>query len=368
MTSRGGAAVVSAARGLRTGHRPALDGVRAVAIAMVLVDHIGHEPQWHVGHYGVTLFFALSGYLITGLLFDELAQDGTVSLPRFYLRRAARLLPALVVVVVVCDVLFYLLGDIEAVKASIPALAYVANYAVVVAAEYPPGWAHAWSLAVEEHFYAVWPLALIVMLRRLGTRRALGWTLAACVAALAWRGVVLTLDGWDGRWFLVNHGTLARADALLYGCAVALAVRVGWRPRAWMAAAAPAVVVALVVLDVPDVVEATAGQLVLSVACAVLLACLDYTSPSLARVLSWRPLVWLGAISYGLYLWHYPLLYVAYDLGYQGTLARFVSGGLLATAAAAASFAWVEQPLRRAARARESVVVARLRRRPLRNA
>ena len=357
MASSVDGALVTSAPGVRRGYRPALDGVRGVAVLLVLVDHIGHEPQWHVGPYGVTLFFALSGYLITGLLFDELVRERSVSLTRFYLRRAARLLPALLLVVLVCDLAFLLLGDTTAVKASIPALAYVANYATILDGEYLWGWGHTWSLAIEEHFYAIWPLVLILMLRRLGARRALMWTLVACGVALAWRTVLLTFDGYPGQWFAINHGTVARADALLYGCAAALALRLGWRPRAWMAWAAPAVIVAVFALRLPDGVEATLGQVLISVACALTLASLDHNPTPLARGLSVRPLVLLGVISYGVYLWHYPLLFVAYDLGFEGPVARLLSGGVLGIALAAASYVWLEQPVRRRVRAREDLVV-----------
>jgi peptidoglycan/LPS O-acetylase OafA/YrhL len=346
-----------------TGYRPALDGVRGLAILLVVVDHIGQTPAWHVGHYGVTLFFALSGYLITGLLLDESGRSGgSVSLTRFYLRRAARLLPALLVVVVVCDLLFWALGQTGALKASVAALAYLANYVTILHGDYLRGYGQTWSLAVEEHFYAVWPLALVVLLRRQGLHRALRWTLGACLAALAWRAVLLTFDDWSGQWLAINHGTLARADALLYGCAAALAVRCGWRPRAWMAWASAALVGALTVADLPDDVGATAGQALLAVAGAVLVVCLDHTRTPLRSALSFKPLVAIGAISYGLYLWHYPLLELAHELGYSGVGVRLVAGGLLATALAALSYRWLERPARDAVRAREAALAELVRR------
>lgn len=101
-----------------SGYRPALDGVRAVAILLVVVDHVWHDPPVLLGATGVTLFFALSGYLITGLLVDELQHEGRIDFVRFYLRRSARLLPALVLVVVVCDLLFLAVGDLASVEAS----------------------------------------------------------------------------------------------------------------------------------------------------------------------------------------------------------------------------------------------------------
>jgi len=344
-----------------TGYRPALDGVRGLAILLVVVDHVGQTPAWHVGPHGVTLFFALSGYLITGLLLDEAGRSGgTVSFTRFYLRRAARLLPALLLVVLVCDLMFALVGLTGALKGSVAALAYLANYATILHGDYLQGYGHTWSLAVEEHFYAVWPLALVALLRRQGLRRALGWTLGACVAALAWRAVLLTFDGWSGQWFGINHETFARADSLLYGCAAAMAVRCGWRPRAWMAWASVAAIAALIAIDLPiavdlpDDVGATAGQALLAMACAVLVVTVDHTGSPVRSALSFGPLVRLGVISYGVYLWHYPLLWVGYELGYSDVTARVLVGAVLATVVAAASYRWLERPVRQAVREREA--------------
>ena len=354
-----GAGGAAAASPVRTGYRPALDGVRGVAILLVVVDHVAGTPLWHLGGYGVTLFFALSGYLITGLVADEVTRDGGLSYRRFYLRRTARLLPALLLVVLVCDALFWALGQTSAIKASLVTLAYLANYATVAYGDYLPGWGHTWSLAVEEHFYLVWPVVLVTLLRRRGPRAALRWTLVACLAALAWRGVLLALPYFDGVWFVVNHGTFARADALLYGCAAALALRLGWRPAAWMTWAAAGVVVALMVLRGPDVPVATAGQALLSVASAVLLAGLDHTRTALTRLLAWRPLVGLGVLSYGLYLWHYPLMTLAHLAGLEGAAWRALVGAVVAPAVAALSYRYVERPLRAAARAAEPRLLAR---------
>src|SRR5215217_6929486 len=214
-----------------TGYRPWLDGVRAIAVLMVVAQHILGGTRLDFGYTGVGLFFGLSGYLITSLLLDERDASGRVSLRGFYLRRGARLVPALVLVLVVCDILFLLQGDGDGPLGSLFALTYTANYAQVIDPAAMPAYGPTWSLAVEEHFYLLWPLALLAVTRRWGLRTALAVTLAACLASLVWRAGLTALSAPVG---LLSMGTGERADALLYGCAAAIALRLGWRPKAWM--------------------------------------------------------------------------------------------------------------------------------------
>ncbi|MFC3688991.1 acyltransferase family protein [Aquipuribacter hungaricus] len=355
----------TAAPAVPSGYRPALDGLRGVAIVLVVLDHVWSDPPVRVGPTGVTLFFALSGYLITGILLDEHARTGAVRLGRFYLRRAARLLPALLVAVLVCDVLFVLAGDRASVVASVWGLAYVANYVIAVQGEYLPGWAQTWSLAVEEHFYLLWPLLLLLLLRRRSLRTALLGTLALCAASVLWRLYLLLAPWAEGYDLLLVHGSLARADALLYGCAAAVAVRLGWRlPRGalWPAAA---VVAVLTVLTGGSGWFLVAGQAVLSVAATVVVLAVDgatrgSTGSGVRRALSWRPLVLTGVVSYGLYLWHYPLIYVAFALGLGGSVGgRAVAGILVAGLASWASYRLVEKPVRTWVRANEDRLLRR---------
>lgn len=210
---------------LPSGYRPWLDAIRGLAVIGVVVEHVfsGEGPRvlQGLGETGVAMFFGLSGYLITGLLLGELARTGRVRLGEFYLRRAARLLPALVLVLVVADLGFWLTGRDGFLRPTAYALAYVANYATVLEGGYLMGFGQTWSLAVEEHFYLVWPLVLLVAARRGGVMAVLRVALAGCVVALLWRlGLVLTVDPA----LLLYHGSLERADALLYGCAAAAAV------------------------------------------------------------------------------------------------------------------------------------------------
>jgi peptidoglycan/LPS O-acetylase OafA/YrhL len=333
-----------------TGYRPWLDGVRAIAVLLVAVQHTMGQMPVDLGFVGVGLFFALSGYLITSLLLDERALRGTVSLSRFYLRRAARLVPALVLVVIVCNTLFVAAGDYAPLRGSLAALTYTANYAEVLRGDFVRGFGPTWSLAVEEHFYLLWPLGLLWVTRRHGLRASLAATLGVCVAALLWRA---TLAGLHARHSLLEIGSFERADSLLYGCAAAIAVRLGWRPRRSMVWAGVAAVACMPVAFNHDTYTvAVIAPAALAIAGAVVVAGLDYAPASaLRRVLSLRAIVAIGVFSYGIYLWHGPLMRVAADFGFAGRSWR-AAIVVVSMLVAALSHRLVEAPIRAWARRR----------------
>ncbi|MBA3745929.1 MAG: acyltransferase [Solirubrobacterales bacterium] len=329
---------------LARGYRPWFDGVRAVGLAMVLVQHtIGTLPV-DIGSIGLAAFFALSGYLITGLLLDERAADGSVSLRGFYLRRAARLVPAVVLVVVVCDLLFIIAGDLAPLPGSLAALTYTANYALILDSDFVLGFGPTWSLAVEEHFYLLWPLVLLGITRRWGLRGALWATLAICVTAMFWRGVLALLAAPIN---LIDIGSFERADSMLYGCAAAIAVRLGWRPRGWMFFAGVALyVLTLFATNGHAFAFAVVGSAALAIVSAAMIVCLDYAAaPWIRRALSLRVLVTLGILSYGVYLWHGPAMRLVADFGLPGPGWRGVAA-VASIGIAALSHRYVEMPIR----------------------
>jgi peptidoglycan/LPS O-acetylase OafA/YrhL len=248
--------------------------------------------------------------------------------------------------------LFLLQGDFQPVKGSLFALTYTANYALVLHPGSVEGFGPTWSLAVEEHFYVLWPLALLVVTRRWGLRGALRATVAVCGLALLWRGVLVLADVNSE---LVAIGSLERADAMLWGCAAALALRLGWRPPVGTAWAGLAIVVCLPLYFAHYGNTALVfGNAVLAVAGTALVVGLDYSAPGLLqRVLSLRPLVTVGVLSYGVYLWHGPLMRVAANAGFEGRGWRAVVG-VGAVGFAAASYHWLEAPVRAWVRGRTS--------------
>jgi len=298
----------------RLGYRPALDGLRGVAVLLVLISHARLFGMGGAGQVGVTLFFVLSGFLITSLLIEERERTGRINLGAFYRRRARRLLPALLAVLAVAAVFVGWLVVLP--------LVYVSNWAIVVGTDLDI-LSHTWSLSVEEHFYAIWPLAFIAIRR---TPIAVG--LLAAVFVGAWL-VRLVSGELHAMW-----GTDARADALAIGCL--LAYWFAHRPvRVPALAAVGATVVLAAVSTTADRGFLTSiGLTLIAVAGAVLVA---FAASRRNPLLSSRALGWTGQVSYGLYLWH-PLVF-ALPVGLLGIPASFV--------VAAASHRWIESPFLR---------------------
>jgi peptidoglycan/LPS O-acetylase OafA/YrhL len=312
---------------------PALDGLRGIAIALVLFSHFGGGIG---GQAGVTLFFVLSGFLITSLLLSEHARVGRVSLPAFYMRRARRLLPAIVAMVaIVCA-----LG--VSILVGLAALSYVANWIIIGVGRIDP-LSHTWSLAIEEQFYLVWPLALIALMRW-GSSRMLAVLIVAASASFVWRTVLVVQGATIER---IAFGSDVRADSLLIGCALAVAIMAGVRAR-FSPLVPVAVLIALVPLSGYHWFGMTVGWLAISVVSAVAIAAVLNGW----RPLEWGPLVGLGRISYGVYLWHFPLVYAISE-----TVSPWVRVPLLVIltlAISLASYYLVELPFLRGRRATES--------------
>jgi peptidoglycan/LPS O-acetylase OafA/YrhL len=285
-----------------TQHRPELDGLRGVAVVLVLLSHTqaaGFAVEG--GFAGVTLFFALSGYLITSLLDAEVGKFGRVDLKAFYLRRGLRLLPALFALLVVVAT-GYALDAWPSPPA--PPIASV-PIALVSAAAYVPNWigmgfplgvlGHTWSLGVEEQFYLAWPISLLAGYRLLGPRK-LGAVLVLVAALVSpWRLLLVQL-GYVSHVFA---GTDTHADALLLGAAFAiLRVRapdmVGWLGFGLLVCLA---------LFWPSGRDGLLLYLPAATVASVmaLAGCPDR--------LSWRPIAYIGRVSYGLYLWHFLFLW-----------------------------------------------------------
>jgi len=279
-------------------HRPELDGLRGIAILIVLGAHTG-VPGFADGGggAGVTLFFVLSGYLITSLLLAEREKSGSVDLRAFYVRRALRLFPALaaVLIVVAALVLFGLapsaaLADTNYGVVIVGVVFYVANW-VAVAGQSIGMLGHTWSLAVEEQFYIVWP-ALLLFGMRFGRTKVALVVLLLVFLDTPYR---LFLD-LHGGFMHVFVGTDSRGDALLFGCVLAL-LQIRWHPIAgWLGLLG----VGALAASWPG--DPGLGAQILFIPGAAILGTLAVAG--CPAVLAWRPLAFIGRISYGLYLWH----------------------------------------------------------------
>jgi peptidoglycan/LPS O-acetylase OafA/YrhL len=331
-------------------YRPALDGLRGVAVLLVITRHVVGTRVAGGGPVGVGVFFALSGYLITNLLLLEQRRVGRIDLGRFYLRRAARLLPALVLVLAAVTALTAVRGHLDTNREAIYSLLYLGNWAQIWGPRfhYVP---HTWSLAVEEHFYLVWPVLLIVLLPRLSRARALWIAGATLVLGLVLR--ILMLAG-GAAVVRVHYGSDTRADAILIGSFVAIWLA-GQTKRLPAVAAIASWLVLLLLVLVPaeGTFMLTAGYMLIAVAGVVVVTDATRSGSVSARVLDRRPLVWVGKISYGLYLWHLPIiLWLGPRLVARGSprLAAATISALIAVAVAAASSHWVERPILRRVR------------------
>jgi peptidoglycan/LPS O-acetylase OafA/YrhL len=299
----------------RLGHRPGLDGLRGFAILLVMADHAGIAIASGAGDQGVTVFFVLSGFLITTLLLEERARYGRVSLRRFYWRRALRLLPALGALLLVVGVVMGVSGRADEIAGDVlPVLLYFMNW-TIVAGNNPGIVGHTWSLSVEEQFYFVWPLVLLGMMA-IGRGR-LAWVsgllLGAVVVSIALRVLLWASPGGYYRTFV---GTDTRMDALAIGCLVAVAFsrRPIAVPGSVMAALAATIPIILWITNQRSM--AAIGFAVTAFAAAGIVA--GAASGRGERILGWRPLAYVGLISYGLYLWHRPLMRIFTDSGLGG--------------------------------------------------
>lgn len=337
---------------------PQLDGVRAFAVVAVLLSH-AQVPFTSGGGVGVDIFFVLSGFLITSLLLEEFADSGTISLRRFYIRRARRLLPALIVVAAVSAVAFLVVRPYKTpdTMAGIGAsLVYASSWLRAFHVSDLGWFGHSWSLSVEEHFYIFWPLAVLLLCRKRPDRVGI-WIGGAFVIAVLYHLAFVLAGASPER--LINSPDL-RAEQLLAGCGLAALVRSGFgagRDGAWRRAGL--VLTTVSVLDLARVVafpNAFGGawyrnaSTVIALESAIIIGYLvRHAGSRLSAALSHSIPVWIGRRSYGIYLWHLPLLGLL-SLRGQPESAR-VAGRVLAIAltfvAAWASFKWVESRIYR---------------------
>jgi peptidoglycan/LPS O-acetylase OafA/YrhL len=286
------ATLASMTRGDKLGYRPALDGLRGIAVLLVIACHAVPDRLGGAGSVGVTVFFVLSGYLITTILRRELADTGRINFRAFYGRRARRLLPALGLLLVAAA--GYLLDSHQSLGPIAVTAGYASNF--VSATGFNLGVLnHTWTLSLEEQYYLLWPLLMLVVARRRHPVLILG---SVAVVSVGLRCGLWLAGATIDR---VYYAPDTRADAILVGCALAfIAIGTGGR---WIK---PAAVVSAATLTVACL---TAWSVLvwllfpLAVGSAALVAC---AAQYPVRVLAWRPLVFTGKISYGLYLWNLP--------------------------------------------------------------
>jgi len=305
----------------RTIYIPSLDGVRAIAFFIVFVAHSMPDRQLP-GGFGVTIFFFLSGYLITTLLRSEAQSTGAVDLKRFYLRRVLRIFPPCYITLSVVTILaaFGLLYNTESYKSLFAGYFYCSNYWNIFGfGNLPAGMGVMWSLAVEEHFYLLFPpLYCWFVLRSVSRKRQAAYLVGLCIAVLVWR---ICRAAWlHSPWENIYEGTDTRFDSILFGCLLA----VGANPRLgddvpWLRKHAKAFACAGTLLIVFSFAyrnpffRDTIRYTLLGIGLAPIFFLISLPERHLlTRCLEWRPLRWLGQLSYSMYLIHHTLFHHFY--------------------------------------------------------
>ena len=341
-------------------YRPGLDGLRAIAVASVFLYH--SRIDWLPGGFlGVDLFFVLSGYLITSLLLVEWEARNQIDLRRFWLRRARRLLPALVVVVLGSLILASIFArqDLARTRSDVVStLLYYANWHQIIANHSyfnlmgnPSLLQHTWSLGVEEQFYIVWPLLLVPGLVLVGRKRLPMLVIAAIAASAALMWILYTNPNNPSR---VYYGTDTRAFLLLMGILLALVwpriEGLGRRALPVLELLGIAALVGSVLLFLqmqefnPTLYQG--GDLAAAFCFTVLIAAVAHPRLGIGQALGVAPLRWIGERSYGIYLWHWPIILLVAGVNARPSPGVVVGEAAIVVAAAALSLIHISEPTR----------------------
>lgn len=359
------------ARKLGKSYMPGLDGLRALAVLAVLLYHI--SPNQFIGGYiGVDLFFVISGFLITYRNLQNIQNPNKkFTLKNFWLRRARRLIPALVLVILVCvpiGAIIYPDILVGAFRQVAGALTYSTNWVEIIhGSNYfdqanPSLFKNFWSLAVEEQFYIIWPpLLLLLLSRRLKNSQLITIVATIAVASMVLMGVLAAPDNYTR----VYYGT----DTHCFGLAMGIIFAFIWNKekgslskewlsaQPWIPALAPVGLIgfALIVMLVPDTAAFTYpfGLVLGSLFSLFLVGAVIIRPDTLfTRIMELAPLRWLGVRSYGIYLWHWPMLVfgrilIPTAMGTVENVAVDVLFAFISFVAADLSYRFVEEPMRK---------------------
>lgn len=354
---------------VKTNHRyiSGLDGLRAISVIAVILYHL-HVSGIVGGYLGVTIFFVLSGYLITDLLVNEYEKYGTINLKSFWIRRFRRLIPALFTMLILIGfwITLFQRSFLVGLRSEILAAAsYISNWFYVVQEHSyftkfspPSPLQHMWSLAVEEQFYIIWPLILIVSLSFIRKKEKFSlWILGGAIASAIMMAIMFTPGEDPSR---VYYGTDTRAFSLLIGAVLAflwpsgkLKEKVTDEAKKLLNGAGAGSFFILLLMFIFMHEEGPflyyGGMLLASIVTAILIATIVHPASHIGDILSFKPLLWVGVRSYGIYIWHFPLV-VLMGAGVDGVdiplwKTFFIIG--LTLLLAELSWRFVEDPVRK---------------------
>ena len=299
---------------------PSLDGIRAASFMVVFASHAGLQRVLPA-HFGLTLFFFLSGYLITTLLRMEYEKTGDISIRQFYLRRVLRIFPPFYLVLALTAALtaLGLLGSALSAPALIAQASHLTNYYIIRHGWWvgmPPGTSVYWSLAVEEHFYLGFPLLYLFLRRRLRSNEQIAAALfSLCALILAWRAVlVFGLDVSRDRTYIATD---TRIDSILFGCVLAVwhnpvldKPTIGDRSlaRVWLPLGVAMVILSVVVRQ-PAFDQTLRYTLQSAGLFPFFIAAVRWHDRGVFRLLNLRPVKYVGMLSYSLYLLHFTVIW-----------------------------------------------------------
>lgn len=334
---------------------PSLDGIRAIAVTLVVASHID-VPVFRSGAVGVDVFFVVSGYLITALLLQERTTTGRVHFGYFYARRALRLYPALLAMVAAVLLVAVVAGEPPGapfapaaglVASAVAAVAYLTDFLAGFGGPVADPFLHTWSLSVEEHFYLAWPLLLVAALGR-------GWTVGRLIAALTTATAMMVVASSvfyvrnGAAEYFVTYSPVARPVGLLVGCMLALLMSQPVSP--WLdrfGRWAPAALVTLLVIAALDVGHAFwsfGGRVLVSLLSAcVVVGAVRGSGGWFSRLLGHPLLVAIGQRSYGYYLWHVPVS-IFFTVDRLGLVAAGVAKVGVTLVLVEVSYRFVERP------------------------
>lgn len=328
------------------GYIPALDGIRAIAVGLVILSHYLPILMMGGGGQGVDLFFVLSGYLITSLLLAERTASGRISLKSFYWRRILRIWPALALMLTVYCLMASLSSSVGVIHihAAMWAAASLTNWYVVNGTGMISFIPHTWSLSVEEQFYLVWPAIVSIWLQRKGRGSLAAFVLVTLSCGILWRAY-LAFSGATAERVYVGPDT--HADSLLAGCFLAFGILpVRFKTFAVQWWFIPVIVLSALSIRLVWSAQWFTWQFAVDALMGawLIVVVLEHPGGLLGRALTQEPLLWLGQRSYGVYLWHLPILHSLRHAGFSPLLCILL--GLFATfAISALSFRYLERPL-----------------------